>query len=112
MHIRFLQYCSLINFERGINRLKNIFEFKATASKAVAMVRPKERYPPKQGLYSPEFEKEACGVGFVAKINGEKSNQVCTEFCSFVLTFSGRVSPRMLRLGYQQRDRSFTTRVP
>lgn len=40
------------------------------------MVRPKHGYPPKQGLYSPDFEKEACGVGFVAKINGEKSFQV------------------------------------
>ena len=40
------------------------------------MVRSKHGYPAKQGLYSPEFEKEACGVGFVAKINGEKSHQV------------------------------------
>lgn len=40
------------------------------------MVRPKHGYPPKQGLYSPDFETEACGVGFVAKINGEKSFQV------------------------------------
>ncbi|KAJ7394215.1 hypothetical protein OS493_000017 [Desmophyllum pertusum] len=41
------------------------------------MVRSKHGYPPKQGLYSPDFETEACGVGFVAKINGEKSFQVC-----------------------------------
>ena len=40
------------------------------------MVLSKHSYPPKQGLYSPEFETEACGVGFVAKINGEKSFQV------------------------------------
>ena len=40
------------------------------------MVRSKHGYPPKQGLYSPDFETEACGVGFVAKINGEKSYQV------------------------------------
>ncbi|XP_078373779.1 uncharacterized protein LOC144657317 isoform X1 [Oculina patagonica] len=43
------------------------------------MVRPKHGYPPKQGLYSPDFETEACGVGFVAKINGEKSFQVLSE---------------------------------
>lgn len=39
-------------------------------------MRSKHGYPPKQGLYSPEFEREACGVGFVAKINGEKSRKV------------------------------------
>ena len=37
---------------------------------------PKLGYLPKQGLYSPDFEKKACGVGFVAKVNGEKSFQV------------------------------------
>lgn len=40
------------------------------------MVRSKHGYPSKQGLYSPDLEKEACGVGFVAKINGERSYQV------------------------------------
>lgn len=40
------------------------------------MVLSKHGYPPKQGLYSPDLEREACGVGFVAKINGEKSHQV------------------------------------
>ena len=40
------------------------------------MVLSKEGYPPKQGLYSPEYEKDACGVGFVVKINGERTSQV------------------------------------
>ncbi|XP_058953024.2 uncharacterized protein [Pocillopora verrucosa] len=43
------------------------------------MVRSKHGYPSKQGLYSPDLEKEACGVGFVAKINGERSYQVLSE---------------------------------
>ena len=33
-------------------------------------------YPEKQGLYNPEFEKDNCGVGFVANINGEKSHAI------------------------------------
>lgn len=29
----------------------------------------------KQGLYRPEFERDACGVGFVAHVKGERSHQ-------------------------------------
>ena len=29
----------------------------------------------KQGLYRPEFEHDACGVGFVAHVKGERSHQ-------------------------------------
>ncbi|MDQ3703361.1 MAG: glutamate synthase subunit alpha, partial [Chloroflexota bacterium] len=32
--------------------------------------------PPKFGLYDPNFEHDACGVGFVAKISGEPSHRV------------------------------------
>jgi len=32
--------------------------------------------PPRQGLYDPSFEHDACGVGFVANIRGEKSHDV------------------------------------
>jgi len=31
---------------------------------------------PKQGLYDPAFEKDACGVGFVANVRGTKSHDV------------------------------------
>jgi len=30
---------------------------------------------PEQGLYNPDFEHDACGVGFVAHIKGKKSHQ-------------------------------------
>lgn len=33
-------------------------------------------YPPKQAMYDPAFEKEACGVGFVVSIDGIHSNKV------------------------------------
>ena len=32
--------------------------------------------PPKQGLYDPQYEKDACGVGFVAKIDGTPSHDI------------------------------------
>ena len=32
--------------------------------------------PPKQGLYDPRHEHDACGVGFVANIKGKKSQEV------------------------------------
>lgn len=35
--------------------------------------------PPKQGLYDPQNEKDACGMGFVASIKGEKSHKVISQ---------------------------------
>ncbi|HVY71110.1 MAG TPA: glutamate synthase subunit alpha, partial [Verrucomicrobiae bacterium] len=32
--------------------------------------------PPKQGLYDPAFEHEACGVGFVCQMKGKKSHDI------------------------------------
>ncbi|HSE91083.1 MAG TPA: glutamate synthase subunit alpha, partial [Candidatus Binatia bacterium] len=36
-------------------------------------------FPPKQGLYDPRFEHDACGVGFVVNIKGEKSHEIVEE---------------------------------
>jgi glutamate synthase domain-containing protein 2/glutamate synthase domain-containing protein 1/glutamate synthase domain-containing protein 3 len=33
-------------------------------------------FPAKQGLYDPRFEHDACGVGFVVNIKGEKSREI------------------------------------
>ena len=33
-------------------------------------------YPRKHGLYNPKHERDACGIGFVVNIKGEKSNQI------------------------------------
>ena len=33
-------------------------------------------HPKKQGLYDPEYEKDACGVGYVVSIDGNASNKV------------------------------------
>ena len=35
--------------------------------------------PKKQGLYDPAFEKDACGVGFVAHVKGERSHQLILD---------------------------------
>ncbi len=35
--------------------------------------------PSAQGLYSPEHEKDACGVAFVAQLSGEKSHAVVRQ---------------------------------
>ncbi|PPA69271.1 glutamate synthase large subunit [Jeotgalibacillus proteolyticus] len=36
----------------------------------------KKGYPVPQGLYDPEQEHEACGIGMIANINGEKSHSI------------------------------------
>ncbi|MGA2178655.1 MAG: glutamate synthase large subunit [Verrucomicrobiota bacterium] len=35
--------------------------------------------PPKQGLYDPRFEHEACGVGFVVNIKGKQSHTIVQQ---------------------------------
>lgn len=35
--------------------------------------------PPKQGLYDPSFEHDACGIGVVANIKGKKSNDILRQ---------------------------------
>ena len=36
-------------------------------------------YPRKQGLYDPRFEHDACGIGFVVNIKGEKSHEIVQQ---------------------------------
>lgn len=36
-------------------------------------------YPVKQGLYDPAYEKDSCGVGFVANFKGKKSHQIVKD---------------------------------
>ena len=36
-------------------------------------------WPKKQGLYDPRFEHDACGVGFVVNIKGEKSHEIVDQ---------------------------------
>src|SRR5437868_13689579 len=47
-------------------------------------------YPPKQGLYDPQFEKDACGVGFVADIQGRKSHQIVQQALTVLMNLRHR----------------------
>jgi glutamate synthase domain-containing protein 1 len=47
-------------------------------------------FPPKQGLYDPWFEHDACGVGFVVDIKGRKSNQIPQQAIQVLRNFDHR----------------------
>jgi glutamate synthase (ferredoxin) len=38
-----------------------------------------DRLPEKQGLYDPRYEHDACGMGFVVNIKGEKSHSIIDD---------------------------------
>ena len=46
--------------------------------------------PPKQGLYDPQFEHEACGVGFVVNIKGKKSHTIVQQALQVLLNLDHR----------------------
>ncbi len=51
----------------------------SAASTALATPRRSPGLPPKQGLYDPFFEHEACGVGFVVDMHGRKSHKIVSD---------------------------------
>ncbi len=46
--------------------------------------------PPRQGLYDPRNEHDACGVGFVAHIGGEKSNKIVEQGLEILVNLDHR----------------------
>jgi glutamate synthase (ferredoxin) len=46
--------------------------------------------PPKQGLYDPRFEHDACGVGFLVNIKGVKSHQIISDSLRILLNLDHR----------------------
>ncbi len=46
--------------------------------------------PPKQGLYDPQFEHDACGIGFVANIKGKKSNGIVRQALTILTNLDHR----------------------
>ncbi|HZV35940.1 MAG TPA: glutamate synthase central domain-containing protein, partial [Verrucomicrobiae bacterium] len=46
--------------------------------------------PPKQGLYDPQFEHDACGVGFVVNVKGKKSHEIITQALTVLLNLDHR----------------------
>jgi glutamate synthase (NADPH) large chain len=46
--------------------------------------------PPKQGMYNPEFEHDACGIGFVANLKGKKSKTILHQALTVLLNMEHR----------------------
>ncbi|NTV75831.1 MAG: hypothetical protein HGA66_16705, partial [Holophaga sp.] len=46
--------------------------------------------PPRQGLYDPSFEHDACGVGFVATLNREASHDIVAKGLEILATLTHR----------------------
>ena len=48
------------------------------------------RPPLKQGLYDPQFEHDACGVGFVANMKGKKSHEIVSQALKILVNLDHR----------------------
>ncbi|MGL5081302.1 MAG: hypothetical protein ACRC8A_07420, partial [Microcoleaceae cyanobacterium] len=46
--------------------------------------------PIKQGLYDPQFEHDACGVGFIVQMKGEKSHEIVEQALTILLNLDHR----------------------
>ena len=46
--------------------------------------------PVQQGLYDPRNEKDACGIGFIANINGEASHEIITKGIQILINLTHR----------------------
>src|SRR5580765_7354563 len=46
--------------------------------------------PPAQGLYDPRFEHDACGIGFVANIKGQKSHDIIVKGIQVLINLTHR----------------------
>jgi glutamate synthase (NADPH) large chain len=53
-------------------------------------INPKNGLPPAQGLYSPGHEHDACGIGFVASISGQKSHDIIKKGIQVLLNLAHR----------------------
>lgn len=49
-----------------------------------------ESIPPKQGLYDPDYEKDACGVGFIVQIDGTRSHKILSDARSILCNMTHR----------------------
>jgi glutamate synthase (ferredoxin) len=46
--------------------------------------------PLKQGLYDPQFERDACGVGFIVQMKGKKSHEIVDRALTILLNLDHR----------------------
>lgn len=47
-------------------------------------------YPPKQGLYDPQYEHDACGVGFVVDLKGRKTHDIVDKAIQILVNLEHR----------------------
>ena len=47
-------------------------------------------FPNKHGLYDPSYEKDSCGVGFVANMKGEPSHQIVLDALEMLVRMEHR----------------------
>ena len=47
-----------------------------------------------QGLYRPEFDHDACGIGALADINGERHHQILDDALSILVNLEHRMQAR------------------
>jgi glutamate synthase (NADPH/NADH) large chain len=47
-------------------------------------------YPTRQGLYDPQYEHDACGIGMIVNIKGERSNQILRQALTVVKNLDHR----------------------
>src|SRR5688572_11450769 len=46
--------------------------------------------PEKQGLYDPQFEHDACGVGFVCQMKGKRSHEIVEQALTILVNLDHR----------------------
>ena len=46
--------------------------------------------PEKQGLYDPQFEHDACGVGFVCQMKGQRSHEIVEQALTILVNLDHR----------------------
>src|SRR6059058_4779090 len=61
-----------------------------TVSKPSAGQRPFTGPPSKQGLYDPQYEHDACGVGFLVDLKGRKSHDIVKNAVQILLNLEHR----------------------
>ncbi|MFC5472161.1 glutamate synthase large subunit [Cohnella suwonensis] len=54
------------------------------------MIEMHKGLPVKQGMYDPQFEKDACGMGFVAHIKGKKSHEIVEQALTLLFNMEHR----------------------
>ena len=67
-----------------------VFRMNTKMGKYYPLYSPFGGLPPAQGLYGPQFEHDACGIGFVADISGRKSHDIVLKGVQILINLTHR----------------------